>query len=188
MPSSQVPLSIDADLFAELQGMAEPLVDDVSSVIRRLLLATEPSRVPGRVERTWFRTSRGDLLEVGLQLRAVFQGRAFDAVITEGGIEFDGRTYDTPSAAARAVKLSLGLPLQAAQSNGWEFWDYLQRSLGAWARLATLRGADTDDAAARLPSRVSVRERNTSFGSGASGRTDISVRIGDERPEPSLWR
>ncbi len=89
-------------------------------------------------------TPRGERLRVGLQLKSRYEGREFEASITQDGISFDGAVYPTPSAAAVAAKVKCGKPMAAAQTNGWLFWDYLNETMHVYDRLIKLRQGNAD--------------------------------------------
>ena len=65
-------------------------------------------------------------------IRARFKGRTFSAhVRRDGRIRFQGKTYNSPSAAGGAVC--------KRSCNGWWFWKY-ERAPGDWVRLYVLKG------------------------------------------------
>jgi hypothetical protein len=141
----QVP--VRRDVFERLKALAEPLVDDASSVIDRLIKhweAAAPSprikalAVPEQAPAVW-RSARGERFPVGAQLRARYRGHEFQATVTNGGIEFSGSTYDNPSSAGIAAKESVGTPTKAASTNGWEFWEMLDPKTKNWVSIDTLR-------------------------------------------------
>lgn len=91
-----------------------------------------------------FRTSRNIFLPLGAQLKGVFRGQGFDAVVTANGINVLGQFFDNPSAAAVAVKKSLGADDKQAQSNGWTFWQIEYPAGSAeWRPLNVLREVQT---------------------------------------------
>ncbi len=64
-------------------------------------------------------------------LRRKYKGKMYYCwVLPSGRIKHDGKIYDTPSAAARAVRRKT--------TNGWNFWRY-KKSKGKWVLLAELR-------------------------------------------------
>lgn len=170
-----VAVQLDDDVFADLQARARPLVDDVNSVLRRLLRAGQQQEAPAVRE---VALSRGERLPIGLKLRAVFQGQVFHAEVTERGIDFEGTGYASLSAAGRAVKRSVGVPERASHTNGWDFWQYLNEERGAYLRLRDLR---------RRQYGPSARPPLTFVGSASSGRHDTSVLAGEPVP-PLSWR
>ena len=143
----QVP--VRREVFERLKALAEPLVDDASSVIERLIAHWESvphgPRVrhivlpePGPAE---WRSARGERFPVGAQLRAKYLGHKFEAAVTAHGIEFAGKTYDNPSSAGIAAKESVGTKGKAASTNGWDFWEMLDPASKRWVSINHLRAA-----------------------------------------------
>jgi predicted transcriptional regulator len=71
---------------------------------------------------THFMTSKGVALPVGLPLFADYQGNRLKAVVTERGIDCEGKVYSNPSQAAMAAKQAHGASQKASSTNGWTFW------------------------------------------------------------------
>ncbi len=65
---------------------------------------------------------------------------SFEAVVTVSGIEFAGETYDDPSPAGVRAKELAGASGQATATNGWRFWEYYDKKMGAWTSIGSLRG------------------------------------------------
>jgi hypothetical protein len=66
-----------------------------------------------------------------LKLRATLKGKTYTARVRgDGSVRFDGKIYDSPSAAGTAVC--------KRSCNGWWFWKY-ERAPGDWVRLSELR-------------------------------------------------
>lgn len=82
------------------------------------------------------RTTKGTrvftgLVEKRLSLRGTYKGRTHRASLRrDGSISYKGRTYDSPSAAA---KVALG-----HAANGWHFWRY-RSPKGQWVKLRELK-------------------------------------------------
>ncbi len=141
----QVPLR--RDVFERLKALAEPLVDDASAVVERLIRHWEAAP-PGPRTRTivlsepvpevW-RSARGEKFLVGTQLRAKYLKHTFEATVTALGIEFDGRVYDNPSSAGIAAKESVGTKGKAASTNGWDFWEMQDPRTQRWISIDVLR-------------------------------------------------
>ena len=91
-----------------------------------------------------FVTSRGTTIPFG-KLRATYHRRGsskrynFDAVVTENGIEFDGKVFDDPSSAAIHAKKIAGAEGSAASTNGWNFWDYFDENGKQWVPIDLFR-------------------------------------------------
>lgn len=68
----------------------------------------------------------------GKVIYATYKGKEYKAwVRTNGGIRFRGRTYDTPSGAAKVI-------IERGAVNGWNFWKYKDGS-GNLATIGNLR-------------------------------------------------
>jgi hypothetical protein len=124
----QQPVHIPKPLFARLQKLAVPLVDDLPSVIERLLAHWELTHnrsnaaVASPAAITTWRTPDGDELAVGETLYAKYLGRRFDAQVGINEIVFDGKSYPSLSAAGRAVKKKSGKTGKTVITNGRQFW------------------------------------------------------------------
>ncbi|SRR6266540_123979 len=144
----QVPLK--REVFERLKSLAEPLVDDASSVVERLIKHWE-SAPPAPRTRTivlpepgpavW-RSARGEKFPVGTKLRARYLSHTFEATVTTSGIEFNGRPYDNPSSAGIAAKESVGTRGKAASTNGWDFWEMQDPNSKRWVSIDVLRSAN----------------------------------------------
>jgi hypothetical protein len=143
-----VSIAIKPEVFERLQHLAEPLIDDASSVIERLIAHWEsypPS--PGHKvvsiklpsPPTEWRSARGERFPIGAKLRARYLNHDFEAEITAKGIEFNGKTYNNPSSAGIAAKESVGTTGKSASTNGWDFWEMLDPSTGRWISINVLR-------------------------------------------------
>lgn len=141
----QVPLR--KDVFEKLQRLAEPLVDDPSSVIERLVNHWEssPRRSEARAssvstaKQKYWSSARGERFPLGAKLRAKYLGQSFEAEVTSHGIEFNGETYENPSSAGIAAKESVGTTGKAANTNGWEFWEMFEPITQSWFSIDKLR-------------------------------------------------
>jgi hypothetical protein len=175
--AAQVPVQLDEDVFRELQQRAEPLVDDINAVLRRLLSESRSEPEPPAAVRE-VNLARGERLPVGLRLRGIFRDRRFEAEVTEEGIVFDGKAYDSLSAAARAAKACAGASERASQANGWKFWEYLDPRSHRYEPLALLRPAAGPGG----------RRKLSMIGAGPSEHTDTGRLSGEVRLEPAAWR
>lgn len=145
-----VQVGLKREVFERLQSLAEPLVDDASSVVERLIRHWE-SAPPGPPVQTiaspearpaiW-RSARGEKFPVGTKLRARYLGNEFEATVTAGGIDFNGHLFDNPSSAGIAAKESVGSHGKAASTNGWRFWEMQDSESGQWVSIAVLRSRD----------------------------------------------
>jgi hypothetical protein len=154
-----IQVQLRKETFEKLQKMAIPLVDDVNSVIDRLIANAEgerlgrisvpsaasivPSNPPTadsyRINREMWICPRGEAIPVGSELRASYLGHSFKAKVTSLGIEFNAKHFDSPSAAGIAAKASVGTKGTATSTNGWEFWEILVPEAKRWVSLQTVR-------------------------------------------------
>ena len=129
METVSVPLSLP--VFKRLQTYVEPIIDDQNSALTRIFdhwdataaaKKAAPAAVVPSAAKTHFKTSRGVMLPVGLNMFASWLDHSFRAVVKETGIECNGKLYDDPSGAAKAMKLACGASETTASTNGWTFW------------------------------------------------------------------
>ena len=65
-------------------------------------------------------------------LTRTYKGKDYTATLLKNGkIKFKNKTYDSPTAAAKAV-------VKRTTVNGWSFW-YVKDDDGDWVKLSTLR-------------------------------------------------
>ena len=146
-----VQITLNRKVFERLQLLAEPFVDNPSTVIERLLKHWEsaPPSPRSRVINlakplTTWRSVRGERFPIGAKLRAKYLSHSFEAVITTRGIEFKDKAFDNPSSAGIAAKESVGTPTKAASTNGWDFWEMLDPTTKQWTSINVLRTAKGD--------------------------------------------
>lgn len=136
---------ISPENFERLQRLAQPFVDDPDAVIGKLLDRWESdAKAPAKTKHRedagdYFVTSRGERLKIGLQLRALYKGKLYEAVVRKEGILIAGTYCGSPSAAAMFVKANAGKIGTAGLTNGWRFWSYLDGKTGKFSTLAKLR-------------------------------------------------
>jgi hypothetical protein len=141
-----IQVSIDSEVFKRLQKASTPLVDDINTIIIKLLVFWEQKEkssikskdIEGQVEKFWV-TVRGEKFPVGLKLRASYYDQKFDAVIGEKGILFSDEIFGSPSSAAANAKKSAGAKGSSISTNGWTFWEYLDVEKGRWFPVDKLR-------------------------------------------------
>ena len=142
-----VQILIRRDVFERLQQLATPLVDDVNSVIARLIKNWEASPqkpaapIPSTSGTQIWRSSRGEAFPVGIELRSSYLGKSYSAKVTAAGIELNGKVYDNPSKAGIAVKHIAGTRGRAASTNGWDFWEMLDPATKRWVSIDGLRSS-----------------------------------------------
>lgn len=142
--ADEVQIRVRRDIFEKLKSLAEPLVDDSSAVIERLIRHWEASppkektKTQQSATQELWRSSRGDVLPVGAELEGRYKGRTFAAVVAKNGIRFDSKVFPTLSAAAIAAKGLAGTKGQAANTNGRDFWA-VRDSSGQTVPVSSLR-------------------------------------------------
>lgn len=134
-------LTVSNEIFARLQALAIPLVDNPNSIIERLISHWEShppvsSATVAAIE-SWH-SSRGDVLRVGTKLQASFRKEIFYATVEKEGIRFDGVLYSSLSSAGQAVKKNNGATDTAAITNGRHFWQLQHHISGNWISVKEL--------------------------------------------------
>lgn len=145
--TEQVTVAISRPIFERLQKLAAPLVDTPDIVIARLLdhweahpiEKTPPHNSYLIATRVFWKSSRGDVLPVGTELRATYLGKTFTAQVERPGIRFHGKLYDNLSPAAIAAKNLAGTKGKAASTNGRDFWKFQDPATGQWVPVSVLR-------------------------------------------------
>ncbi|MBY0368589.1 MAG: hypothetical protein IIA03_00490 [Proteobacteria bacterium] len=154
-----VPIEVSASTYAKLQKLAV-LAGSEAAAIAKLIEHWEavhtlpPVATPTRAAHptaglrieTW-RTPNGDELPVGAPLYAPYMGKTYEALVVKGGIQYDGKVYDSPTSAGRAVKKKVrGLTGSAASTNGREFWRLRDPSTGQLVAIKHLNPGPPIDA------------------------------------------
>ncbi|MGH9719146.1 MAG: hypothetical protein ACRD8O_02965 [Bryobacteraceae bacterium] len=153
--SDLVSIPLRRPVFHKLQRLAV-LTGDVSSAIERLILhwensaptAREPTSIVSSEAQFW-QSPTGDVLRVGETLKAWDAGKTHEATVEREGIKYDSTIYDSPSAAARAVKRARGLEGVSTNTNGRDFWKVRDPKSNRWVPISSLRPKyriDTDRA------------------------------------------
>jgi hypothetical protein len=162
--SDQIDVPISSKVFARLQRLAVPLVDDTNSVIEKLIdhwEANPPSasatpQSNGKSTAEVWRSPRGDVLPVGAPLQAEYLGKTFRATVDKKGIRFSGKVYGNLSAAGVAAKGQLGREGRAASTNGRDFWKIQDPVSEQWLPITSLRPSHRIDADALLAELASL--------------------------------
>jgi hypothetical protein len=153
--------TLSPKVFARLQQLAVPLVDDTDSIVQKLIAHWEanpptpstPSAPSAQLAVATWRSKYGDVLPVGTPLRARYCGKTFDATVEKQGIRFDGKLFESLSAAGFAAKKQLKRSYKAAQTNGRTFWELQDPGSERWVPVKALRPdppIDTDAFLAQL--------------------------------------
>jgi hypothetical protein len=130
-------IEVDFEVLKELMARRESEAVTYNDVIRRLLgLATSTrgfGRSPIEVNARGAWTTKGVTFPVGTEFRGAHKGRTHMGVVENGAFVVNGKSYDSPSAAAVAIT---GNPV-----NGWTFWECRRPGETRWQVLKGLRTA-----------------------------------------------
>lgn len=126
-------IQIDLDIYKALETLRQTFEETYNDILRRefLPIVQEPCEKEGR---DGLFISDGVTLQAGTRLRHIAKrsGKQYEAMVRNGGIEYKGKLYYSPSKAAIAV---IG-----TNRNGWLFWEYFDADLNQWQLLDRLRG------------------------------------------------
>lgn len=155
--SELVPCYLESHVAVELRRLAV-LAGSESTAIERLIAfwnANQPNAGAGRATdeakpAAKWRSRTGDELRVGAKLEANYRGRTYCATVEQQGIRFGKSLYQTPSAAGRAVKQSVGVTGAAGQTDGRSFWGMRDPSTGRLVSIGQLNPREIIDTAALL--------------------------------------
>lgn len=75
--------------------------------------------------------SKGVRFPQGTQFRASYKGQTYLAEVEKGALIFNGKRYDSPSAAAMSIT--------TAPTNGWTFWEAKLPGRGTWEQIKGMR-------------------------------------------------
>jgi hypothetical protein len=153
-----VPCYLQPHVASELKRLAV-LAGSESHAIERLIefwTANQASGTSRKVESTagpalkpaahvW-RSSTGDELPVGARLEATYKGRTYHAIVEQQGIRFGKQLHQSPSAAGRAVKASVGVSGSAGQTDGRTFWNVRDPASGRRVTIGELNPRNVIDA------------------------------------------
>jgi hypothetical protein len=136
-------IEVTLEVWKEIIQLYRSEKSTENEVIRELLdfyhgknvLNTESLALPEKA--SW--SNQGVTLPDGTVLRRVLsektrygeKGEVFSGIVLNGAIVIDGKSYNTPSAAAFAVT-DYGV-------NGWDFWEVKLPGASKWVSLHTLR-------------------------------------------------
>ena len=137
-------IELSDQTYAELGRIATPFVEtDPEDVILRLIRGMEAKQsTPAKPKRKAVSgtgrplSSNSGSIPHGRNLRAKYKGKTYHATIVNGHVEWNGRRYDSISAAAIAVIRSTGS--RRASENGWRFWE-VEESNGKWVSARSWR-------------------------------------------------
>ena len=77
----------------------------------------------------------GPKVSLPLPIQAEHKGQVYKAELLDmdGNVRYEGKVYDTPSGAAKAVAVDW------KAVNGWAFWRFYEKQSGQWQQIGTLR-------------------------------------------------
>ena len=124
-------IEVDFEVLKAL--MVRRASEDVSNndVIRDLLKlprAAQKSATNAPTRADW--VVKGIRFPAGMDFRSKHQGRGISARVEDGALVLNGKSYDSPSAAAYAVT--------GYAVNGWVFWE-CRTPGGEWRQMSTYR-------------------------------------------------
>ena len=141
-------------VFEKLEKLAV-LTGDESSAVERLIahwesgaarLSSRPRESEPEIQ--YWHSPTGDVLRIGEVLQASDGGKTHEATVERNGIMYNGTVYDSPSAAARAVKKTRGLSGPSTSTNGRGFWRLRHPHTNRWVPIREFRPAGRVDGAA----------------------------------------
>lgn len=156
--SDLISVPVSPKVFARLQSLTIPLIDDASTVIERLLDHWEgnppnqrgSAQAKSKVGSEMWRSPRGDILPVGTPLQATYLSKTFRAVVERTGIRLNGKLYGNLTAAGVAAKGQLGRKGRTASTNGRDFWKFQDPATEKWVPVTALRPSHRIDGDALL--------------------------------------
>jgi len=123
-------IDIDLDVYKAIQQKFISFSDTPNEVLRRVFGLKPADNKPSNREREGLNI-KGVLLKNGLKLRRKYCGKLVEATIEKNHIIYNGKEYNSPSGAARAVTEN--------SVNGWVFWQYYDEKARKWQILSKLR-------------------------------------------------
>ena len=122
--------SIDFEVWKALTAQLESPSDSYNNVLRRILElpGREPVRVAPPEAGSW--QVGGVTFSHGTEFRGRRKGKTHSARVDDGALVYDGRRFDSPSAAASAIA--------EHAVNGWKFWECHLPGRG-WTMIDSLR-------------------------------------------------
>jgi hypothetical protein len=126
-------IEIDFDVFKAITARRSSEDMTENDVLRQLFNLGKrgnPLTMTDRpVSDDW--VTKGVRLPSGTELRATYKGKTYLGRVDSGALVFQGRRFDSPSAAAMSVTSSA--------VNGWTFWECRLPGQDRWQMLKTLR-------------------------------------------------
>ena len=127
-------IEVDFEVYKQLTVRRATEQVTYNDVIRGLLgikakAVVAPSQINGVSAADWI--TKGVRFPSGTQFRSAYKGIVHTARVDGGALVFNGRRYESPSAAAMSVTDSA--------VNGWVFWECQLPGQSNWRLIKTLR-------------------------------------------------
>jgi hypothetical protein len=127
-------IDIDFEVFKALTARRASEAISYNDVVRDLLKLEKkhtapPDTLSGSAAGDW--VSKGVRFPAGTDFRAPHKGRVFVGRAEGGAMVVNGKSFDSPSAAATSIT---GNPV-----NGWTFWECRFPGTSLWQTLKSLR-------------------------------------------------
>ena len=138
-------IAIDLDIHKAIEAERKSFAETRNDILRRLLdlpASAEPQTadndglsddLPG--PGCW--SGKGVTLPAGTDLRMVYNGETYIAVIDDGSWLIDGERHSSPSGAASAVARTRDG--NRVNLDGWEYWYYRIPGTDEWRTLKSLK-------------------------------------------------
>lgn len=127
-------IEVDFEVFKQLTFRRATEEVTYNDVIRELLglgqakvRADKPTSGPSPSD--WI--AKGVRFPAGTELRAKYKGQVHTARVEAGALVLNGRSYESPSAAAMAIT--------NGPVNGWRFWEARLPGKSTWQIIDSLR-------------------------------------------------
>lgn len=124
-------IEIDFDVWQQLTTLLRDERDSLNNVLRRVLKlkVQKPGNSFERLPEPF--RCKGGIIPIGTQLMSHYEGKRHDAEMTEHGIKYQGKYYNSPSRAATAITKT--------NVNGWIFWNARLPGDSRWQSLSSIR-------------------------------------------------
>lgn len=179
-------VEISDTLFAEVQKLATPLVDNFEDVIWRLMKKEkrQSNNVGSNeksIEPTQYVFCKGGMIPCHLTLRMKYKGATIYGETKVSGIYFENMIFKTPSAAACHVAKMKGV--QNPSFDGWKTIEYLDEDSKQWEYLDYLRNET-----GKTKTVKSFSDGKKSIGKNVTGRKPLAVILMNKRIDAGSWK
>jgi hypothetical protein len=129
-------IEIDFDIHKLIEAERRSFDDPPNAVLRRLLkLPDKANEQTVSAGRPW--SSDGAVLPHGTSVRMTYSQKLIEGEIVDGKWVSEGRSFDTPSAAASAIATTKDG--QNTTLNGWNYWKAKKPGSTEWVSINNLR-------------------------------------------------